>query len=202
MSVVTNDMRIAATQFVMNVLAAVKAIKTNAEDRARALSKIREYLPKFTANLTFHVAGSPTVKVVTRYFTYMDKRRKGKKRVYVSRENNKNDLYILYIQKERLLKLCKVSPDSIGKYILSLIGNKWVITNGICSFSNIDQLMSHVIAVERRESKLNYPPHNNMPAEWRSSDELVALVSKYRSSFIAYNLESATVAPFEFTDEC
>ena len=201
MNLVTNDMRIAATQFVVDILNTVKSFKSDEKSFSRNVCKIRDFLPKFTLHMSFCPPGQH-VKLVHRYFTYLSRHLKGKKRVYVSREKNKNDLYILYVQKERLMKLCKRDCDGISRFIVDLLGNKWIIVNGINNFNNVSQLMSHTIAVERDSSRQNYPPHTGSSAEWICSDELVPVVSRYRSSFVSYNIATVELESFSFTDEC
>lgn len=198
MSEITNEMRIAASQFVVSILNAVRS-RITGQTTTKDMERIKYYLPKFKVRLTFNILG-PTKNVSTRYFTFLDRHNKGKKRVYISTEAGKNDLYMFYVQRERLAKLCR-SEKQID-WALNLLGNKWVIANGIHDYKNVFQLMSHIIAVENTSSRANKPVLNGEVVSWASADKLARCTTDYRSSFVEYNVDTVEVEEFSFDKEC
>ena len=198
MSEITNEMRIAASQFVVSILNAVRS-RIAGQTTTKDMERIKYYLPKFKVHITFNILG-PTKNVSTRYFTFLDRHNKGKKRVYISTEAGKNDLYMFYVQRERLAKLCR-SEKQIG-WALNLLGNKWVIANGIHDYRNVFQLMSHIIAVENTSSRANKPVLDGKVVRWTSADKLARCTTDYRSSFVEYNVDTVEVEEFSFDKEC
>ena len=198
MSEITNEMRIAASQFVVSILNAVRS-RIAGQTSTKDMELIKYYLPKFKVRITFNILGS-TKNVSTRYFTFMDRNHKGKKRVYVSTEAGKNDLYMFYVQKERLTKLCR--GEKHIDWAINLLGNKWVVANGIHEYKNVFQLMSHIIAIENAPSRSNKPVIDDKVVNWVGADKLARCTTDYRSSFVEYNVDTVEVEAFSFDKEC
>lgn len=195
MRTITQLERIRLSQFLIDVVEGIDAALT--DTHPEAIAKIKTFIPKFVATITYSAEGTLEKTVSDRYFTYMDHRLKGKKRVYVSMDRFKNDLYMFYMSKERLAKLCN-NPRSL-KWLSELIGNRWIITIGAYRFKNEFQLLPHLVAAELSVSRSNKPPTNNHQfCGWRAMEAISQNASKYRDIGNPYHVVNCTVQEFDF----
>lgn len=197
---ITNGMRIAATQFVMDVMNAIYAYSSgDTKSDKTVFDRVSSYLPKFKLKIDFHPPLSTNeIEHSIRYFTFLNRKDKGKKRIYVAQERFKNDMYIFYMQKERIKRICGSEPHR--KWIVDLLGNKWVITAGLHHFKDLYQLMNHTIAIERGVSRKNYPPTGSR--DWMCADAISRKANRYRSMFVPYHVISVDLSEFNFGAEC
>ena len=195
MRAITQLERIHLSQFLIDVVEGIDAALTNTHPEA--IAKIQTFIPKFVATITYSAEGTSEKTVSYRYFTYMDHRLKGKKRVYVSMDRFKNDLYMFYMSKERLAKLCN-DPRSC-KWLSDLIGNRWIITIGAYRFKDEFQLLPHLVAAELAVSRANKPPSNETDRMgWRAMEAISQSASKYRDIGNPYHVVNCTVQEFDF----
>ena len=195
---ITQIERIRLSQFLVDVLEGVDAAMTG--NHPEALAKINIFIPKLVANITYSTDGctkEPTTS--TRYFTYLHHKFKGKKRVYVSMDRFKNDLYIFYLSSERIHKLC-TDPHN-AKWISEIIGNRWLLTLGSHKFKDEYQLLGHLIAAELNVSRSNKPAPQ-VGVAWRSIDTISQLVSRYRDIGNPYHIAACSVHEFNMTRMC
>ena len=194
---VTPIERIRMSQVVADVVNAMDTVINN--NNPKALEKIQGYIPKYELNLTFNVPGYSDECTVTRYFSFVDHKMKGKKRVYVSMDQFRNDLYIFYLSKEKLQKLCKSNPSA--KWIINSIGNKWICTVDSYRFKDVFQLLGHLIAIEDGFSRSNKPPSSRNIHTWSGNRSVLDQARKYREIGTRFIVSNATLQDYDFTEK-
>lgn len=190
--------RVRMTQFLADVMCAVDAI-VNGTDH-KLIDKIRGYIPKYELRLEFTVPGYTDKCQATRYFSFVDHKMKGKKRVYVSMDQFKTDLYIFYLSKEKLQKLCK--DDTTLKWLIAALGNKWVCTLDGYRLKDAHHLISRLLAVESGFSKSNKPPISNGHLVWSGNQQIMSTASRYREIGVRYLVNNVTLLEYDLEQKC
>jgi hypothetical protein len=195
---ITPAERVMMTQFFADVMNAVDATVNNTDPKA--IDKIRGYIPKYELHLGFRAPGYTDHCEVTRYFSFVDHRMKGKKRVYVSRDQFRNDIYIFYMSKEKLQKLCK--SDIALKWLINTLGNKWICTLDGYRFKDAYNLIGRLLAVEAGFSRNNRPPTSNNTFVWCGNQQITATANRYREVGVRYLVDNATLLEYDLTKKC
>lgn len=193
---ITQLERVRFSQFLIDVVNGIDALLN--DRHPEDLTKINTFIPKYVAQISYSIEGSSSKNDSERYFTYLDHKFKGKKRVYVSMDRFKNDLYMFYLSKERLIKMLD-NPDHL-KWIGDIISNRWLITVGSYKFKDVFQLLTHLVAAESLVSRANKPPTSDHPLNnWRAMDVISSSISKYRDVGNPYRVASCVVQEFDFS---
>lgn len=143
----------------------------------KCLEKIRDIMPLYQLEITYREDGSRTCAKTSRTFTYMNRKKKGKKRIYISTDTKKT-LYIRFISKQTIKQLCKGSdvPEDWAELHL---GDKWFIVSELVHFKTIFQLINHTLALEVIPTRANHPMEGEK--SWTAAEELINVISQFRS---------------------
>lgn len=145
----------------------------------KKLEELRPIIPLYQLRINYRLDGAKSCGCVIRTFTYINRKKKGKKRIYIS-VNGPTKLYMLFISKNRIQKLCH--GDQIAeKWAADLIGDRWFVVSESYKFQNVFQLLNHTVAMEKETARQNHPPAGRSTDVWLHAEALIGLVSQYRS---------------------
>lgn len=154
-------------------------VKTIRDQDRGSLEKIRQLMPIYTLDVNFRFDGSKDYGYSHRNFTALSLGKKGKRRVYTSQDEGKTRLFIFFLSKKWVTKLCRGNLNH--NWAIEHLGDRWFITSDNYKFQNIFQLLNHVIAMEAVPKFENHPPTGKSPDVWMHSEAIVGFLSKYRS---------------------
>jgi len=154
-------------------------VKMIRQDDRGSLEKIRAIIPTYTLDVNFRFDGEATYGSSHRNFTPLVLGKKGKRRVYTSQDENKKKLFLFFLSKKWVTKLCRGNLNH--NWAIEHLGDRWFITSDNYKFQNIFQLLNHVIAMEATPKLENHPPVGKSPDAWMHSEAIIGFLSKYRS---------------------
>lgn len=160
----------------------------------KSRERLRPFIPLYRMTLNYRPDGEKDLLITLFYFTYLDRQKKGKKRVYISTNANRC-VYIRYLTRGIVQKLCSNEVDA--KWAVDLLGDRWVITSDEYKFKTVFQLLNHTIALEKKTSRGNRPPEGDMIKKWIPSESLVNSVSQYRSIKSNFHVYGVALRPVQ-----
>ena len=144
----------------------------------KSLEKLRPIIPIYQLVMSTRADGSMNVHDRVVDFTYLNRKKHGKKRVYIAKSGS-DTLYISYFSKRDVLKICR--GDTYALSISKTFVDRWVITFNNYVFKDICQLMSNTVAIDTTGNRSNRPIEGMSPKEWTASEDLIQSVNRFRS---------------------
>ena len=165
------------------------------------LTEARAFIPDFKLRIDVSTSMDRTIKRWTRYFTCIDRRKKGKCRVYGSFNDMGPLLFMFFISPKTIRKLSS-KYDSFDEKVKQKLVNRWVITEGTHDFKCLKQLIFHIVAIERVPKKTNRPPCGSNRQTWTRGSSFMDNNMKNEHSIICnekiYGME---LEPFSLEKE-
>lgn len=154
-------------------------IKAICNKDKHATELIRPIIPAYTFRVNYRMNHMASCIDATRYFSVLNPKKSGKNRVYVSMRDSRIKVFMFYVSKRYLTKLCK--GVEANKWAVDLFGDRWLITVGTHRFKDILRLVSKTVALERTANKGNKPPVGNSPDTWIHTEAIIGLIAPYIS---------------------
>ena len=169
-------------------------IKAICNKDKHATELIRPIIPAYTFRVNYRMNYMASCIDATRYFSVLNPKKSGKNRVYVSMRDSRIKVFMFYVSKRYLTKLCNGVENN--KWVIDLFGDRWIITIGTCRFHDILKLVSKTVALERTASKSNKPPIGNSPDTWIHTEAIIGLIAPYISIPYAGHVYSVDIQKY------
>lgn len=143
-----------------------------------SLEKLRGIMPVYQLEISYRVHGSNSYRKESRFFTYSDNKKKGKKRIYAS-ETRGHTIHIRYLSSQTVRQLCGGERSDVQYWAHLVLSDRWIIVADLVKFKSIYQLVNHLVAVERTSSRSNHPVEGR--TTWTGAEVIIRDASRFRS---------------------
>ena len=119
------------------------------------LTAVRAFIPDY--KMTLFIKNGKIVKRSPRYFTCIDRKKHGKRRIFASLRDDDTRYYMFFVSSKLIRKLTRVY-DAFDDKVKDAIRDKWVIVDSSFKFKCLKQLVYHIVCIERTSKRGNRPP--------------------------------------------
>ena len=128
------------------------------------LTAVRAFIPDY--KMTLSVKDGKLIKREPRYFSCIDRRKHGKRRVFASLRDDGKRYYMFYVSPKTIRKLTR-TYDAFDDKVKDALKDKWVVTDDGYTFKCLRQLVYHIVCIERQSKRNNRPPCGSNMTIWQ-----------------------------------
>jgi len=142
----------------------VRLLRAVASHDLGKLTAVRPFIPDYKIILS--IKEGKLIRKYPRYFTCIDRKKHGKRRIFASLSDGKRRYYMFYISSKLIRKLTR-NYDAFDDQVKEALENKWVMTYDGYNFKCLRQLVYHILCIERISKRLNHPPCGSNMRTWQ-----------------------------------